>query len=67
MGLLRSKYGVTFERQLEYLCGPCERNLYKMWQFYLAHKILSAPAVLNRTQHVELLPVMTIDKTRVDE
>jgi hypothetical protein len=37
--------------------GFSERNLYKMRQFYLGHKISPAPAELNWTQHVELLPV----------
>ena len=37
--------------------GFSERSLYKMRQFYLAHKILPAPAILSWTQHVELLTV----------
>ena len=37
--------------------GFSERNLYKMRQFYLTHKILPAPAILSWTQHVELLTV----------
>jgi len=37
--------------------GFSKRNLYKMRQFYLAHKLVPAPAQLSWSQHVELLPV----------
>ena len=37
--------------------GFSERNLYKMRQFYLAHKISPPAAELSWSQHVELLPV----------
>ena len=37
--------------------GFSERNLYKMRQFYLAHKIPPTSAELSWSQHVELLPV----------
>ena len=33
--------------------GFSERNLYRMRQFYLTHKKLSAPTILSWTQHVE--------------
>ncbi|NQV32763.1 MAG: thermonuclease family protein, partial [Phycisphaeraceae bacterium] len=47
--------------------GFSERNLYKMRQFYLAHKKLPAPAKLSWTQHVELLPVTNkADKQRLE-
>jgi hypothetical protein len=31
--------------------GFSERNLYRMRQFYLTHKLLSAPTILSWTQH----------------
>jgi hypothetical protein len=37
--------------------GVSRRNLYKMRQFFLAHKSVPAPAQLSWSQHVELLPV----------
>ena len=37
--------------------GFSERNLYRMRQFYLAHKISPPAAELSWSQHVELLPV----------
>ena len=47
--------------------GFSKRNLYKMRQFYLAHKLVPAPAQLSWTQHVELLPVTNqADKQRLE-
>jgi len=48
--------------------GFSKRNLYKMRQFYLAHKIVPAPAQLSWTQHVELLTVTNeADKQRLEQ
>jgi endonuclease YncB( thermonuclease family) len=48
--------------------GFSERNLYRMRQFYLTHKKLSAPAILSWTQHVELLTVTNkADKRRLEQ
>jgi len=37
--------------------GFSKRNLYKMRQFYLTHKIVPTSAQLSWSQHVELLPI----------
>ena len=48
--------------------GFSKRNLYKMRQFYLANKLVPAPAQLSWTQHVELLPVTNqADKHRLEQ
>ena len=48
--------------------GFSVRNLYRMRDFYLAHKILPAAAKLSWSQHVELLPVINqTDKRRLEQ
>ena len=60
----KAEYGV---RLLEHLSEDLQRklgsgfsirNLRNMRRFYLHHRIRQAPAELNWTQHVELLPVV---------
>ena len=44
--------------------GFSVRNLYRMRDFYLVHKILPPAAKLSWSQHVELLPVTNKTDTR---
>ena len=44
--------------------GFSERNLYKMRQFYLAHKISPPAAELSWSQHVELLNQQLLDQNQ---
>ncbi len=69
----KAEYGV---RLLEHLSEDLQRklgsgfsirNLRNMRRFYLHHRIRQAPAELNWTQHVELLPVTNkADKRRLE-
>ena len=48
--------------------GFSVRNLYRMRDFYLVHKILPAAAKLSWSQHVELLPLTNkTDKRRLEK
>ena len=48
--------------------GVSVRNLYRMRDFYLVHKILPPAAKLSWSQHVELLPLTNkTDKRRLEK
>ncbi|HSV43944.1 MAG TPA: DUF1016 N-terminal domain-containing protein [Candidatus Bathyarchaeia archaeon] len=62
-GQMRAQYGTRLipelSKELSKMHGPgfSTRNLANMRRFYQSHRILQAPAKLNWTDYVELLPV----------